>query len=373
MRRYLTLLFFFFFFAALISSSLEYSKSFSSPLASVAQLQNAFSQGSKTIRLHQGPSLESHAASDKCFIAPNFARRIAVVGFMKNEAHILREWIEHYLWQGVDAVLLLDNDSTDGWRKVVTEFSQQVHVISAPLRHRQELQYNELACPWLYENSIDIVIVVDLDEFLFSQDERSLQEVLLEFFFDGGRNEQDTAALFVPWTCFGSSGLQTQPPTVREHFLWRHNNSNVRRGGVPDFINNGKTISRVSMIEKISIHRICTLAGASAIAGDRFIGERLPGPFLPGNDCKYGPPSHLGRAGPPLQLNHYPIQSWSYFESIKMKRGAADLAEYEKVRDKAYFEKYDFHEFKDTLLQDYVRRARANEGTRHDFKCRRLS
>ena len=33
--------------------------------------------------------------------------------------------------------------------------------------------------------------------------------------------------------------------------------------------------------------------------------------------------------------------------------------------------RYDFHEREDTALRDLVARARANGGTRNDFKCRR--
>jgi hypothetical protein len=310
-------------------------------------------------------------AAGECFRAPPGAPRIAVVGFMKDEAHILREWLAHYFWQGVDAVLLLDNGSADAWRDVAREFPR-THSLLAPRRHKQEEQYNSIATAWLFDNEIAVAIVVDLDEFLFSRDERSLQEVLLEFFFDEeGRAEQDTAALFVPWTIFGSSGLKEQPPNVREHFTWRHNESDSRRGGMPGFINNGKTVSRVSMLDSIKIHRSFTSIGATAVAGDRFEGEQFPGSFAPGEDAKYGPPSLLRRAGPPLQLNHYPVQSWQFFEAVKMKRGAADDQQNEWIRDRNYFIRYDFHEREDTALRDYVRRARANGGTRHDFRCRR--
>ena len=41
-----------------------------------------------------------------------------------------------------------------------------------------------------------------------------------------------------------------------------------------------------------------------------------------------------------------------------MRRGAADVAISENVRDKAYFEKYDFREVEDTALRDFVARAR---------------
>jgi len=28
----------------------------------------------------------------------------------------IHEWIEHYQWQGIDEILLINNDSTDDWK-----------------------------------------------------------------------------------------------------------------------------------------------------------------------------------------------------------------------------------------------------------------
>ena len=75
------------------------------------------------------------------------------------------------------------------------------------------------------------------------------------------------------------------------------------------------------------------------VAGERYEGESLPQSFSPKEDGKYGPPSDLRRAGPPLQLNHYPVQSLTFFETVKMKRGAADTRDNEWIRTRAYFDK----------------------------------
>ena len=38
---------------------------------------------------------------------------VGVMAIMKNETDVLREWIQHYRWQGVDKIFLIDNGSTD--------------------------------------------------------------------------------------------------------------------------------------------------------------------------------------------------------------------------------------------------------------------
>jgi hypothetical protein len=40
-------------------------------------------------------------------------------------------------------------------------------------------------------------------------------------------------------------------------------------------------------------------------------------------------------------LNHYAIQSLDWFKAVKMTRGAADSANYDKIRDLTYFKRYD--------------------------------
>jgi hypothetical protein len=42
--------------------------------------------------------------------------KIVVVTMFKNESHVLKEWIEHYLREGVDTFLLTDNDSSDNYK-----------------------------------------------------------------------------------------------------------------------------------------------------------------------------------------------------------------------------------------------------------------
>ena len=91
-------------------------------------------------------------------------------------------------------------------------------------------------------------------------------------------------------------------------------------------------------LRSIKIHR-AFIEGTMVVAGDRFEVETFPGSFSPKEDGKYGPPSDLLRAGPPLQLNHYPVQSLTFYETVKMKRGAADTRDNEWIRTRAYFDK----------------------------------
>jgi hypothetical protein len=193
-----------------------------------------------------------------------------------------------------------------------------VTVINAPIKHGQELQYNTLALPWLERNSFEFAAILDLDEFIFSKDGRCVKDVLLDLF----AQDESVGQVFVQWSMFGSSGFYDQPASVRESFTWRLNGS---------FYGSGKSFVRVDRTEAFKVHRHVVLGTTHEASS--------------------------------LQLNHYPIQSLSFFERVKMTRGAADTPVHENVRDRVYFEKYDFKDYEDFALRDMVvneRRRREN-------------
>jgi hypothetical protein len=53
-----------------------------------------------------------------------------------------------------------------------------------------------------------------------------------------------------------------------------------------------------------------------------------------------------------LHLNHYAIQSLKWFMDVKATRGAADVATSENVRNKEYFNEYNFNDMDDNELSN---------------------
>jgi len=286
-----------------------------------------------------------------CWRAPVNAPRIAIVALFKNEAQGMREWLDHYMWQGIDAILLLDNGSTDNWKSIVQKF-KRVTVRDAPLLYYQK-QYYEESLSWLQDERIDIAVFADLDEYFFSLDGRSLQETLLEFFFNPVMDF--VSELFIPWSMFGSSGQIRQPESACETFTWRKQNG----PGIQH--TNGKTFFRVRDISNAEIHVPRIRNGVLVYSGDRFEGEVFADMLDPNFVDSLS-------SGPPLQLNHYLVQSKEFYENVKMKRGAADVPEHYDLRTWEYFQEHDYHDVEDTALRDYIADARSN-GTQHGFHC----
>jgi hypothetical protein len=232
----------------------------------------------------------------------------AVMAIFKNESMILKEWIEHYKWQGVDKILLLNNGSTDNWQSQIPK-DADVTVLDAVKPHVQREHYNTLGRPWLKAHGVDILLILDMDEFMFSTDGRTLGEHVKKIFSTPNHPSQ----ISCQWTMFGSSGFDRQPKSVRESFVWAKKNKHP----------NVKSI----MLLKDVAHNGLDLH-TSVVVGRTV-------------EC---PPN--------IQLNHYAIQSKQFFTEVKMSRGAADMKE--NVRNMEYFHRYDYKDIKDTKLRDLL-------------------
>lgn len=238
--------------------------------------------------------------------------KLAVMCIFKNEKMTIREWVDHYKWQGADEILMLDNGSTDGGAELVKK-RKNVTVLPAPKQHAQAANYNEIGYPWLKEHGITVLAIVDMDEYVFGTDGKNLKEHVTELFSIPVR----PSSYSIQWTMFGSSGFEKQPHSIRESFVWKKK----------DLDWNIKSIM--------------------------WLDDVLPG----GLDLHSSKVSGIQVKNPPgLQLNHYTIQSREYFEKVKMHRGDATTPDTVDAnrRDWGYFSRYDFREVEDTKLRDLV-------------------
>ena len=249
--------------------------------------------------------------------------KFAVMAIFKNEAMGIREWIEHYKWQGVDEILLLDNNSTDNWKEKIKGLEDNVTVIHAPRNHVQAENYVNLGLPWLKEHGVQVLGILDLDEYMFGTDGKNLKKHVEQIFGAADRPSQFSCR----WTMFGSSGHDKQPESIRKSFTWRKKelDFNIKSvvwlndivdltGGLPNDIH--------VYYKGVNQHR-CNVSGRT-------------------DQCPSG-----------IQINHYAIQSKEFFEKVKMTRGAVETPI--NVRDWAYFERYDHKEEEDTKLKDLVK------------------
>jgi GR25 family glycosyltransferase involved in LPS biosynthesis len=256
--------------------------------------------------------------------------KFAVVAIFKNEALGIREWLEHYKWQGVDKVLLLNNNSTDDWKEQVKGFDDFVTVLDAHKNGAQTEHYEKLGIPWLHANNIDVVTFVDIDEFMFGTGGKNLKQRVQDIF---GNPNRPSRVLYL-WTVFGSSGHDAQPKSIRKGFIWKSKNSEA-------FLKNRNTID-------------------GSVKSIAWVKDILPGPIDIHRVKTSGKELSVYDSPPGIQLNHYRIQSKQFWRNVKMPRGNAYHADTDDEKAKsakrnwAKFDNSDINEVKDETLKDMV-------------------
>lgn len=256
----------------------------------------------------------------------------AVMAIFKNESMVMKEWIEHYKWQGVDMIVMLNNDSNDDWKSVTDQYPGFVKVFDVPGKHVQLQSYNNIGLPYLRKNNVDVVVLIDMDEYLFGKDGRSLKEHIQEVFSKPDR----PSAFICGWVMFGSNGHKTQPPSIREGFTKRWRDYSEPENGI-----SGKSIIFLKDIDELSCIHVAKVKGRR-------------------DSCPVG-----------LQLNHYPVMSEEYFTKVKMPRGDAFDEVNENARDMEYFKRYDQNNVEDLTLSNQVKALSKKGGARRSKRRNR--
>lgn len=238
-----------------------------------------------------------------------FLEKQHVLGLLlcaKNEGMVITEFINHYIWQGVDILYVIDNGSTDDMKLKLQPFisSGKVKYFYKEEPYSQEKHYNEVyniiknECKWL--------IVCDTDEYIYNRTPgKTIKDYLNTISYD------DIAIVYLQWKMFGSSGFETQPSSIRQSFIYRAQDINPHT----------KAIVNTSLVTVLHVH-----------------------------DSEFEPTKQTINYPPELALNHYAIMSKEYFQKIKMTRGDATTREWNSVRDWKYFSDYDKNEVRDIEL-----------------------
>ena len=236
--------------------------------------------------------------------------KLSLLSQMKNETMNLKVWIEHYLWQGVEKIYLIDNGSTDEPLKILQPYINKgiVFYVSLPEKHKQAEHYRKVIKDEDLINKTEWLIICDLDEFFYGYPNK-LSDTLNEY------KEYDL--ILSNWLMFGSDGLIDHPADIRKSIVWRETKLHEL----------GKYIfkpSKLQNIDEIDVHHINNMNN-KIIVNDK------------------------------IKLNHYPIQSLEFFTKVKMTRGDVHRAEMDNIRDMKYFKNYNENiDYKDTTLANLI-------------------
>jgi hypothetical protein len=256
----------------------------------------------------------------------NVIGRLAIGAVYKNEAHILQEWIEHYLAHGVDTVFLINDKSTDNHLQVRKLYENNGRVVfydaadddlkGAAGSNRQTRIYNTYLLP--HAQDFEWFGIFDLDEFLYSPQNLNIRDLIFETF----SNADDVSQIGAHWIMFGSSGHVEQPKQVVSSFRRR---CDIEPGSLrmPLCFKWTKSIVRTIDLKSFGIH-------SSKVHSGRRVVVR---PSL-------------------LSVNHYAIQSLDFFRKVKMTRGCVLTGKQNTIRNMDYFRKYDRNDVQDDALYE---------------------
>ena len=251
---------------------------------------------------------------------------IVLVSIFKNEGHILEEWIEHYIKEGVDTFRLIDNGSTDNYIDKIQKYINNGKVILNidNALYQQTQLYNKYYLE--YCKTVDWVIVVDLDEFMYSRNGyKTMKDYLSSL-------DNSVSRIEVHWKMYGSSGFINQPDNVIQNFIERqkYTNSDDSKQQSFSFI---KCIVRGHKLKKLDTHN-----------------SHLSNDLTYIITCKHKTENDLNKMN--IHLNHYAIQSLDFFKNVKMKRGDVNNLTSVHIRTLDYFKRYDHKDMIDEELKN---------------------
>ena len=243
--------------------------------------------------------------------------RLGVLGIMKNESHLIEEWLEHCFLIGADRVFLIDNGSTDDTLVKVEPWVRdgRVELVVFPEQHQQQRHYWNAFGHFRIEKRCEWLAIADIDEFWFCKSGETLASYL--------DRQAGIDALYVNWSMFGSSGLDAQPTSVRESLVKK----------APKLARQTKCVFRTFVPQReddIEVHNI-----------------------------RNARPWRVRIANRDLQLNHYATQSRHFWFNVKLKRGDVFFSEVNIAEMTARFDRINsVATMTCTLLRDHAAAAR---------------
>lgn len=223
-----------------------------------------------------------------------------ICAIVRDELAGIVEWIAYYKSLGSDALVIYDNDSTDGTERILAALHAAGEIARFPWPSRiGSRPQTEAYAHALSHACTEWIGFFDCDEFLVLPDDDELDSYL-------DCAPADAGAIAVNWRIFGDSGqncFAARP--VIERF--------TRGADLSSVLNHSfKTLARRRCVQRQGIHD-CTLSS----------GHYVTGSFRPLRKAGAGASAEADHLG--AILNHYVVKSREEWQA-KLRRGHANRA-----------------------------------------------
>jgi hypothetical protein len=227
-----------------------------------------------------------------------FRHDLAVCAIFRDEAIFLDEWLTMHRVVGVGHFYLYNHRSGDNCREVLAPWIRRglVTLYDWPEEGSQTGAYNH--CIRRHRMDARWIAFIDLDEFLFSPEQRDLPAVLARY--------ADVPAVLVYWVMFGSNGHRTRPaaPVIESYTrcLSIEGASKAPYGWPKE----GKCIVNPRLVKKYDVH----------IPRQTWVGETVDENFRPPRQ-RTAEPVEISCSA--LRINHYFVKSLEDLERKKSR------------------------------------------------------
>jgi hypothetical protein len=239
---------------------------------------------------------------------------LSVGAIFRNESDGIIEWIKHYLYRGVEHFYLINDNSNDDSVAKLQDFMDQglitlYHSQEPYYIGRQRNLYNRFILPHAQKKDTQWLLMVDLDEYVWSPLDIRMDRLL--------RNHCNILGqIQMRQHIYGSNGHIEQPESLVSHFTKR----------AAEYINCYKYFVNTNFeFRSLNIHHA------------DFLDETYKTDL---NVFMIIDPNYL-------LFNHYSCQSMKFWEKIKCTRGDGDAY---LQRDTARFYELDRNDIEDVRL-----------------------
>jgi hypothetical protein len=250
-----------------------------------------------------------------------------VYTIFKNESHIFKEWLDHYLSEGVNHFYLIDNGSTDNYKEIIEPYMKYITLFKDDEtgNDTQMKIYKRHIFDKLSET--EWIMCLDMDEFMYTK-KGTLADELKSV------KDKSIGQILVPWKYYGSSGHIKQPKNVVKSFLYRRK---------CPYNSPTKPIARSESIETLGIHGHKLKSEYKTVDSSYTIHTRHD---ITGYDDIDVTEKFIFKTN--LQCNHYMVQSLEWFRNVKMTRGSTNFSS--NHRNEEYFKEWDYNVILDDEL-----------------------
>jgi hypothetical protein len=239
---------------------------------------------------------------------------LSVGAIFRNESDSIVEWLKHYIYHGVEHFYLINDNSNDDSIAKIQPFIDGglitlYHSTEPYYIGRQRNLYNHYMLPHMQKKDTQWLLMVDLDEYVWSPLSIRLDYVLRNYCSTFGQMQMRQHL-------YGSNGHKVQPSSIVKHFTKRASNYIEC---YKYFINSNFEFS------SINIHHATFSNEAN---------KNNPKVFII-VDTSY------------FLFNHYSCQSMEFWEKVKCTRGDGDAY---LQRDMERFHELDTNDVEDLQL-----------------------